>query len=281
MSRAARGSTWEASAVDVRPLADRLGAEVTGLGLSEELTWNALEYLKDALLDHKVLIFRGQHLDAPSHARLLRRFGRLEDRAVTAPGAWASPGSERLAPPKVVSLRATAASGGDPPPDGEVRVADTVGAYRDLPRPLRALADRSWVAHAPVRATQGELVAHPATRLHPETGDRGLLLGGTARHVLGLPDAESRTVLDLLQSYVVRRHNLVTCTLHPGDVLLADARGVQVRLPPGSSRLLEVTGEAPLGINGQHSHALPSPSGDHAIPHADGASWDEPAGRIA
>jgi taurine dioxygenase len=74
--------------------------------------------------------------------------------------------------------------------------------------------------------------------------------------VLGLGATESRTVLDLLQSYVGRPHNVLTWTAQAGDVLVADARSVQVRVPgrPDGMVVRTVAGDAPLGINGQHSH---------------------------
>jgi taurine dioxygenase len=223
-----------------------------------DVPWNTLELLKDALLDHKVLILRAQHLDEPTHARLLRRFGTPAG-AGTVPEAWVAAGSQAVAPPKVLSIRgpdAAARATGDVR-DADVRIADTVGAYRDLPRPLRALADRTWAAHDdPVRGP-GEPVAHPVTRLHTETGDRGLLLGGHARYILGLPDSESRTVLDLLQSYVIRPHNVFTWTPAPGEILLADARSIQLRAPAGTD-VHRVAGDAPLGIDGQHSHPIPT-----------------------
>jgi taurine dioxygenase len=104
------------------------------------------------------------------------------------------------------------------------------------------------------------------TRLHTETGERGLLIGASARRVLGLADAESRTVLDLLQSFVARPHNVLTWTACPGDVLVADARSIQVRFPARRAGLVvrTVTGDAPLGINGQHSH-LPAPAEPGAV----------------
>jgi taurine dioxygenase len=98
--------------------------------------------------------------------------------------------------------------------------------------------------------------------LHTETGDRGLLLGGHARRILGLGDDESCTVIHLLQSYLVRPHNVLRWDWQDGDLLLVDARAVQRHARPGggprpaTTSAVEVAGDPPLGVDGQHSHYI-------------------------
>jgi taurine dioxygenase len=227
----------------------RLGHQLELPEPSAALDRNALKNLKDALLRHKVLILRGRDVDEAAHRRFLRRLGTLEDPALPNAEVWLAPGSDRLAPPKAISVLASDATG-----PLRLGFADVAAAYRAVPHPLRTLADRSWAVHG-----NQERVAHPVARLHPETGDRGLLLGSLPRQVLGLTDDEGRTVLELLQSYVTEPHNVVELECAPGTLVLADARAIQVRLP-APTRLLTLAGEPPLGVNGQHSHLLPHPS---------------------
>jgi taurine dioxygenase len=224
----------------------RFGLELPGTTVTADVDRATLDTLTDAILDHKVLVLRGQSLDGPAHRRLLRRFGPVTELASSAAGEWVAPGSDRIAPPKLISVLAIGA-------ETTVRLgfADAVGAYYRLPQPLRALADRSWAAHG-----DAGLVAHPVTRLHTETGDRGLLLGRHGRYLMGLGEADGRTLLELLQSHVVRPDDLLEVSCAPGDLVIADARAVQVRLPVGT-RALEVAGDPPLGIDGQHSYLLP------------------------
>jgi len=59
----------------LRPLSDALGAEVTGLDLSQPLVDAALAWIEDAFDAHQVLVFRNQRLDAPALAAFGRRFG--------------------------------------------------------------------------------------------------------------------------------------------------------------------------------------------------------------
>lgn len=55
-------------ALDVRPLAGRIGAVVHGLRLSGQLAHDTFAAVHAALLQHKVLFFRGQqHLDDAAH----------------------------------------------------------------------------------------------------------------------------------------------------------------------------------------------------------------------
>lgn len=63
---------------ELQPLAGKLGAEVRGLRLSGDLAPATFAALKQALLRHKVLFFKGQqHLDDASHQAFARLFGPL------------------------------------------------------------------------------------------------------------------------------------------------------------------------------------------------------------
>jgi len=52
-----------------------LGAQVSGLGATNELSAQQVHALKQGLLDHRILIFRGQQLDDPQFRRLASYFG--------------------------------------------------------------------------------------------------------------------------------------------------------------------------------------------------------------
>jgi Taurine catabolism dioxygenase TauD, TfdA family len=60
----------------VHPIAGRIGAEITGLKLSEDLESSTIKAIRDALLKYKVIFFRKQaHLDEESHEAFGRLFG--------------------------------------------------------------------------------------------------------------------------------------------------------------------------------------------------------------
>ena len=50
---------------------------------------------------------------------------------------------------------------------------------------------------------------HPVVRVHPETGERALLLGQFAKEILGVSASDSRYLFDLFQRHVTRLENTV------------------------------------------------------------------------
>ena len=63
--------------LDVRRIAGALGAELTGVDLSEPLDDAVIADIRRALLDHQVIFFRDQHLTPEQHLAFGRRFGSL------------------------------------------------------------------------------------------------------------------------------------------------------------------------------------------------------------
>ncbi len=111
-----------------------------------------------------------------------------------------------------------------PPVGGDTIWANTAAAYEGLPAELRDLADRLRIVHtnaydyaatagreeredAALQAKRAEFVStvyeteHPAVRVHPETGERSLILGGFARTVVGFSPQASRDLIRILQDY--------------------------------------------------------------------------------
>jgi alpha-ketoglutarate-dependent taurine dioxygenase len=242
----------------VRRLNGRLGAEILGLNLSDPIDHSDLRLIKAALLTHQVIVFRDQILDNEAQSAFLSRFGprapdQQEEHHEHSQG-WHTEASYAITPPKIIALLATAKSLQAPP----TQFASTAWAYRDLADPLRATADRLWAIHGNHRHP----TAHPVVRVHPESGERGLLLGAYTRRLIDLPDHESRSVLRQLQAHVIRPENTLTWQWAPGDLILLDNRITQHHAPPDGGgrpatlhRVL-LAGDAPLGVNGQHSHAF-------------------------
>ena len=61
----------------LRPLTPLLGAEVTGLDLRNDLDAPTVRRVRQALLDHKVLVFRDQAIDDAQQIAFSRSFGRV------------------------------------------------------------------------------------------------------------------------------------------------------------------------------------------------------------
>jgi alpha-ketoglutarate-dependent taurine dioxygenase len=62
---------------DAHKLSGRLGAEIVGLDLTADLDREAVAWITAALHEHKVLGFRGQHLDDAGQIRFASHLGEL------------------------------------------------------------------------------------------------------------------------------------------------------------------------------------------------------------
>jgi hypothetical protein len=67
-----------ATSLTIAPLTLTIGAEISGLDLAVPLEPDALAAIKAALLDRKVLFFRGQDITTEQHLAFARNFGELE-----------------------------------------------------------------------------------------------------------------------------------------------------------------------------------------------------------
>ena len=247
---------------DVRRIGGRIGAEVVGVDLAGPLDAELTAHLDAALVEHKVLVFRGQDLDDEAHLRFASAFGPLTTAHPTVPSvdgqanilpvrggegaranSWHTDVTFVLTPPKATTLRSLVI----PPYGGDTLFANTAAAYADLPEPLRLLADRLWAVHTndhdyaehpqfrtdeveayhEVFVSRRYRTAHPVVRIHPRSGTPNLFIGGFASSVIGLSRTESRDILRLLQAYVTRPENTVRHRWQVGDVVVFDNRTTQ------------------------------------------------------
>src|ERR1700722_5431806 len=68
---------------------------------------------------------------------------------------------------------------------------------------------------------------HPVVRVHPETGEPALLLGGFAQRLGGHTLSEAGALIPILQAYVARPENVVRWHWQEGDVAIWDNRATQ------------------------------------------------------
>ena len=96
-------------------------------------------------------------------------------------------------------------------------------------------------------------------RVHPETGERALLLGHFIRRIVGLSTPDSQDVFNLLQRHVIRLENTVRWSWHPGDIAIWDNRATQhyaVDDYGDQARLLHritLAGDVPVSVDGAPS----------------------------
>ena len=102
---------------------------------------------------------------------------------------------------------------------------------------------------------------HSAVTVHPETGERALLLGGFAHRLVGYPNDLSRAIIRTFQDYITRPENTVRWHWRLGDVAIWDNRSTQhcaiVDYGDAHRRAERVTvaGSAPVGVDGRVSVA--------------------------
>ena len=225
--------------LEVQPIAGALGAEIHGVDLATDLDNGTIAEIRQALLDHCVVFFRDQSLDAQQQKRFARRFGELfvhpnyvglqADPEIVEirrePGDtrvvgedWHTDTTMVADPPMGAILYAIEA----PPYGGDTLFANQYLAYETLSdgmkrlvANLRAVHSDRKVAGPQSNANRGRstkardddtwretINVHPVVRTHPETG-RKLLFVNAAYTVgfEGLTEAESQPLLDYLLAH--------------------------------------------------------------------------------
>lgn len=197
----------------IRRITPALGAEVEGISLGDAARDEGLYLeLRRALLEHKVLFLRSQHITRAEHVAFARRFGDLEDHPVAGsdpdhPGlvlihrsdtresyenSFHADGMWRPNPAMGAVLRCIEC----PPIGGDTIWVNMVLAYENLPQhikdlilPLRASnsIEHSFgaVMSPEARAKLGRdhpPAEHPIVRTHPETGQKSLFVSGFTTH---------------------------------------------------------------------------------------------------
>ncbi|KUO13868.1 TauD/TfdA dioxygenase family protein [Streptomyces sp. DSM 15324] len=283
--------------LDIRKVTAHIGAHVLGVDISKPLDEETYAALREALNVHKALVFDEVDLDDETHQAFVRHFGEVTTAHPTVASVDGAPNvlpvdSERgraanhwhtdvtfvLNPPQATTLRSLTV----PPYGGETLIANSAAAYRDLPEPLRLLADTLWAEHtndydyavpdeavdeaqAAARAQFTSIkyrTVHPVVRVHPLTGERGLFIGGFAQRIVGLSVAESRKILDLLQSYVTRPENVLRHRWSKNQLVIFDNRITQhyaIDNYDGAPRRLHrvtAAGDVPVGVDGKESHSI-------------------------
>lgn len=287
---------------EVRRVGGRIGAEIVGVDLAAGVEPAIVAEINAALVEHKVLFFREQNLDDEGQTRFASLFGELTGAHPTVPSVDGQPnvlavnGEEGTranrwhtdvtfvrTPPKASTLRALVV----PPYGGNTLVANAVAAYNDLPAPLKAFADTLWAVHTndydyadpPANDVAAERrkvftsrkyrTAHPVVRVHPESGERGLFIGGFAQRIVGLGATESHDILRLLQSYVTRPENVARWRWSPGDLIFFDNRSTQHYAPddygdlPRLLHRVTLAGDVPVGIDGRTSYVIEGDEAEH------------------
>ncbi|MCE1270656.1 MAG: TauD/TfdA family dioxygenase [Acinetobacter sp.] len=249
----------------IKPITGHIGAEISGVKLSGELSFELVNQIYQVLLEHKVIFFRGQqHLSNEEQEKFAALFGEpvkhptvptiegtnyvleLDSKRGERANSWHTDVTFVDAYPKLSVLRGVKI----PEYGGDTTWANTESAYEDLPESLKQLADGLRAVHtndydygsitvkseADAQALERyrKLFAavvyeteHPLVRVHPETGRRSLLLGHFFKRFVGLNRTESSRLFDIFQDRITRPEHTVRWRWQEGDVAIWDNRATQ------------------------------------------------------
>jgi len=248
----------------VQPVTAAIGAEISGVDLSQPLPDETIVEIRTALVTHHVLFFRGQDLTPEQQMAFGRRFGELDEHPfvhgrpdhpevleiVTEPddswnfgGGWHTDVTFLECPDLGSILYAVEL----PPAGGDTLFASQHAAYEALSPTMQELlaglvgihtagpqygeGGRSTTTKA--MATRNADVAHasvehPMVRTHPETGRKALYVNPAFQTgIKGMRREESNALLGFLFRHATKEP--FTCRLRwePGTVAFWDNRSVQ------------------------------------------------------
>jgi taurine dioxygenase len=248
----------------IEPLHPTIGAVLGGVNARRPLDQVTVDFVRQALLDYKVVFLRNQHVTLQEQERFGQYFGDLLEHPINRGGAypdipWLESRGYRLRAenwhsdlaflekPALATILTLAKI---PPVGGDTLFADLEAAYNGLAKPVRDLVDGLTVLHdaenftdwawgpnvdaerrASILDFSARKVEHPLVKVHPETGRKTLFAArGFARKIKGLSDEESDGILSLLAAHVTKPEYVVRFKWGPGDIAFWDNRATLHRL---------------------------------------------------
>jgi taurine dioxygenase len=249
-------------AFEVERLGARLGAEIHGLDLKAGMTPDTFKAFEAALIQHKVIVLRDQHLTTAQHVAISRLFGELEvhpmrpqgqfpeilvldnhkDNPVLSTDVWHSDTTFRRNPTRYTILRCEIMPkvGGDTLwADMETAYEGLSGVFRKMIDGLRAVHDfknfralytRSDEDQAKLRKMEEMFPnpSHPVVRTHPANGRKSIFVNPQfTLHIEGTEPAESRAILDVLFAQALVPEYQFRLRWTPGTIVFWDNRSTQ------------------------------------------------------
>lgn len=231
----------EFASFELKSLTPHIGAEISGVDLSQPLSDATLSDLRDAWANWKVLVFRDQTLTREAHKSFGERFGSLHvhpmnkarndnatdprydsDPAIltvkttgsspyTAGDGWHTDVTCDPIPPlgSMLYITETPQGGG-----GDTLFADMYLAYELLSEPMKAFLEGLEAVHDGGKPYIGSYKStppeggyprsvHPVITTHPDTGRKVLYVNsGFTTRIKGLAANESAALLDMLFRHI-------------------------------------------------------------------------------
>ncbi len=249
-------------AFEIEPLDATFGAVVRGVRLAaiDDATWHDLH---GVWLEYALLIFPGQHLSRDEQIAFAKRFGPLEfamaalsnvksdGTLITDPDSdilkvlkgnmgWHSDSTYMPLQAKGAVFTAEVV----PSSGGATGWADMRAAYAALDDEMRAKVEKlaayhslaysqSKLGHDPKKKGSdytgygfhdGPVPLRPLVKVHPETGQKSLLIGRHAHNIPGMDPGESERFLQELLDFACRPPRVYHHDWAPGDAVVWDNR---------------------------------------------------------
>ncbi|MPY71765.1 MAG: taurine dioxygenase [Alphaproteobacteria bacterium] len=256
------GSGANAAPFEVEPIGPTIGAEIHGLDLREEISEAAFAAFEAAVIEHKVVYARDQHIDTAQHVALGKRFGELEvhpfrpegafpeimvldnhkDNPVLSTDVWHSDTTFRECPTRYSILRCLEI----PKVGGDTLWADMTAAYDGLSDTMKAFIDPLFAVHdfknfralytssEEDRAKLARMEklypnpTHPVVRTHPVSGRRAIYVNPQfTLRIEGLNADESDSLLKLLYEQAHVPEYQFRLRWKPGTIVFWDNRSTQ------------------------------------------------------
>ncbi|MBT5048628.1 MAG: TauD/TfdA family dioxygenase [Rhodospirillaceae bacterium] len=249
--------------IEIVPLSDAIGAEIRGLDLREPLSDEDFRSVEQAWFEHLIILFRDQDLSYDHQRNFAARFGEVAKRggdrgsdAEKAEGEGVMlvtnirengkpigtlPDGEMMfhsdTPYTENPLKATMLYALEVPSQGgETLFSNCYKAAASLTDPVkRRLAGRDAMHVFEYQVTETPEggfdrttlphFAHPVFRKHPDTGRSSLYVSELMTdEIIGLPDEESRELLETLFAHLRKEEFIYEHAWRPGDLLMWDNR---------------------------------------------------------
>ena len=219
--------------IQVRKMTPTIGAEISGVDLSQNLSNLQFDEINRALTENLVIFFRDQKLSIDQHKAFGARFGKLHVHPNAPKGVPEHPeilvikadeNSKRVAGEgwhSDVSCDAEPPMGSilyihEAPPDGggDTMFANMYVAYESLSEPMRNMLDGLTAIHDSLKAHSGRKPGegsdmqfprsdHPVVRVHPVTGRKLLFVDrGFTTRIVQMNQPESDALLEFLFRHI-------------------------------------------------------------------------------
>ena len=248
--------------MQITPLSEHTGAEVTGIDLTVAVSDAQRRRLNEAFVEHSVLVVREQSLDPHAFVRAARLFGEVfqqhntrfalescpqvhyvsnqdfhPDGSRYIPGSgYHTDHSNDGRPPKATVLHAVEL----PDRGGDTQFVNMHEAYASLPPSLRDAVEGRQAVHVyQSRHSARKLMAlpksgggtvpasvtHPLVRVHPQSGRLALYLNPIRiESIEGMEETEALELLDALLAHATRVEHEYRHQWRVGDLTLWDNR---------------------------------------------------------